>query len=236
MAAEWAAAAAAEQDEAAAAAAAAAEHHALAAAQALEGQHPAEELILPAGAWAAAGEGALPALAGADAFFPLLAEDAAALEEGEHAALEEPLGLGPAVVAAAGQHPEDPALLPDQLLQLAGDLGLQAEPVALAAAAVVAAGPLPAHLAVLQQLHSLQHMEGQPAGAGPGAIAAAPAGPGMPAEQVAAAAATLQPAALAAVAAAAAMPPPPAHHAGLPPLCPSPSVELSLDGQLPSPE
>lgn len=201
-------------DQAEAAAAAAAEQHALAAAEA-QHQQLAAELLLPADA--AAGEGAL---AVADAFIPLLAE-------GEHAALEVPLVLDAAAPAAASE----------QLLQLAGGLGLQAEPVALAAAAVVAAGPMPAHLAVLQQLHALQHMEEQaalPAGADAGAAPAAPAGPNLPAEP-GEGISVMQQAALTAAAAAAAAAAPPAEHAVLPPLCPSPSVELSLDGQLPSP-
>ncbi|KAL4428542.1 hypothetical protein ABPG75_002631 [Micractinium tetrahymenae] len=238
---EWAAAAAAEQAEAEATAAAV-QQQALAAAQ--QQQQLAEELMLPADAEGVAAEALLPALAGTDAFFPLLAEEQAGLEEDELAAFEPAHPLDAAEPAAAQQHAAELPLPPGQLMQLAGGLGLQAEPVALVAAAVVAAGPLPAHLAVLQQLHAQQQQvepAAGPAATAPAGIAAAEAvallaaGAGMPAEQEqeeeeGAADATALAAAVAAAAA------PPAAHAGLPPLCPSPSVEFSLDGQLPSPE
>ncbi|PSC67152.1 hypothetical protein C2E20_9156 [Micractinium conductrix] len=159
-------------------------------------------------------EAAAAAVAAAAAAAELAAAPAAPLALPVPALLQQQLGL------AAEEGEPVAALLADAAAlagEAAGDVGhlaggLQAEPLALAAAAVVAAGADPAHLAVLHHMHHLQQL---PAAAAHEQLpAAAPSNPG------AAAAAAGQPAGETA----AALPPPP--------LCPSPSGELSLDGQL----
>lgn len=185
-----------------------------------------------AGIAVVAGGGAAAAafVAVADPLFPLLGEE-------EDAAL-------PVLAAGQAAHPLAVADVP---LALAGGTalagGLLPEPEALAAvAAVVGADPQPAHLAALHQLHAHAHAQQQWPAAGPApqqphgaalGASVALAAPGLAAHP---ALARLQQQHTPAVQAQ----PGPAEgegsHGALPSLCPSPSVELSLDGQLPSPE